>query len=63
MMSKNMEKPHSYEIYNEPDRETWPEVSIQAVIKAIRLNDPDNIILVGCGAGCSSRRCNPYTRG
>ena len=38
-----------YEIYNEPDRETWPEVKAysEAVIKAIRANDPDNIILVG----------------
>jgi len=38
-----------YEIYNEPDRETWPEVKAysEAVIKAIRSNDPDNIILVG----------------
>jgi endoglucanase len=38
-----------YEIYNEPDRETWPEVKAysEAVINAIRANDPDNIILVG----------------
>jgi len=38
-----------YEIYNEPDHETWPEVKAysEAVIKAIRVNDPDNIILVG----------------
>ena len=38
-----------YEIYNEPDRETWAEVKTysEAVIKAIRVNDPDNIILVG----------------
>jgi len=38
-----------YEIYNEPDRETWPKVKAysEAVIKAIRSNDPDNIILVG----------------
>jgi endoglucanase len=38
-----------YEIYNEPDHETWPEVKAysEAVIKAIRTNDPDNIILVG----------------
>ena len=38
-----------YEIYNEPDRETWSEVKAysEAVIKAIRRNDPDNIILVG----------------
>ena len=38
-----------YEIFNEPDHESWPEVKIyaEAVIKAIRANDPDNIILVG----------------
>ena len=38
-----------YEIYNEPDHETWPEIKAysEAVIKAIRKNDPDNIILVG----------------
>ena len=51
MMSKQYgNNPHViYEIYNEPDRETWPEVKAysEAVIKAIRANDPDNIILVG----------------
>ena len=51
MMSKQYGNyPHViYEIYNEPDRETWPEVKTysEAVIKAIRANDPDNIILVG----------------
>ena len=38
-----------YEIYNEPDHETWPEVKAysEAVIKTIRAVDPDNIILVG----------------
>jgi endoglucanase len=38
-----------YEIFNEPDYETWPEVKAYAeeVIKVIRANDPDNIILVG----------------
>ena len=38
-----------YEIFNEPDHETWPEVKAYAieVIKVIRANDPDNIILVG----------------
>lgn len=38
-----------YEIFNEPDHETWAEVKAysEAVIKAIRANDPDNIILVG----------------
>ena len=51
MMSKRYGKYSHvlYEIYNEPDRETWPEVKAYsvAVIKAIRENDPDNIILVG----------------
>lgn len=39
-----------YEVFNEPDEETWPEVKAYAeeVIKVIRKNDPDNIILVGC---------------
>jgi endoglucanase len=38
-----------YEIYNEPDHETWSEVKAysEEVIKVIRANDPDNIILVG----------------
>lgn len=38
-----------YEVFNEPDYETWPEVKAYAeeVIKVIRTNDPDNIILVG----------------
>lgn len=38
-----------YEIYNEPDYETWAEVKAysEAVIKTIRAIDPDNIILVG----------------
>jgi endoglucanase len=38
-----------YEIFNEPDHETWQQVkeySIE-VIKTIRAIDPDNIILVG----------------
>ena len=51
MMSKQYGKYSHviYEIYNEPDRETWPEVKAysEAVIKTIRANDPDNIILVG----------------
>ena len=50
MSKKYGANPHViYEIYNEPDRETWPEVKAysEAVIKAIRANDPDNIILVG----------------
>lgn len=38
-----------YEIFNEPDYETWPEVKSysEKVIAAIRKHDPDNIILVG----------------
>jgi endoglucanase len=38
-----------YEIYNEPDYETWPEVKAysEEVIKTIRSIDTDNIILVG----------------
>jgi endoglucanase len=38
-----------YEIFNEPDYETWSEVKAysEEVIKVIRENDPDNIILVG----------------
>ncbi|MFD1470677.1 glycoside hydrolase family 5 protein [Hymenobacter caeli] len=39
-----------YELFNEPDQETWPEVKAYAeeIIKVIRANDPDNVILVGC---------------
>ena len=38
-----------YEVFNEPDYETWTEVKAysEEVIKVIRANDPDNIILVG----------------
>jgi endoglucanase len=38
-----------YEVFNEPDQESWAEVKAysEEVIKAIRANDPDNIILVG----------------
>lgn len=38
-----------YEIFNEPDHETWPEVKAysEEVIKAIRAVDSVNIILVG----------------
>lgn len=38
-----------YELYNEPDYETWAEVKSysEELIKAIRAIDPDNIILVG----------------
>jgi len=39
-----------YEIFNEPDYESWEEVKAysEEVIQVIRANDPDNIILVGC---------------
>jgi len=39
-----------YEIFNEPVDDTWPALKdySSAVIKAIRANDPDNIVLVGC---------------
>ena len=50
MSKKYGATPHViYEIFNEPDRETWAEVKAysEAVVKAIRANDPDNIILVG----------------
>ena len=38
-----------YEVFNEPDDESWAEVKAYAeeVIKVIRENDPNNIILVG----------------
>lgn len=38
-----------YEIFNEPDEESWPEVKAyaEAVIAVIRKHDPDNLILVG----------------
>lgn len=38
-----------YEVFNEPDYETWPEVKAYAeeIIKVIRENDPNNIILIG----------------
>lgn len=38
-----------YEIFNEPDHESWKEVKAysEEVIAAIRAVDPDNIILVG----------------
>ena len=50
MSKKYGTNPHIiYEVYNEPDHETWAEVKAysETVIKAIRANDPDNIILVG----------------
>ncbi|WP_207431208.1 glycoside hydrolase family 5 protein [Sabulibacter ruber] len=38
-----------YEIFNEPDEESWPEVKAysEELIKTIRAIDPDNLILVG----------------
>jgi endoglucanase len=38
-----------YEIFNEPDQETWKEVKDYSIeiIKTIRAIDPDNVILVG----------------
>lgn len=39
-----------YELFNEPDYETWPEVKAysEELIKLIRSIDANNIILVGC---------------
>ncbi len=39
-----------YELFNEPDDESWPEVKAYSIelIKTIRAVDPRNIILVGC---------------
>lgn len=39
-----------YEVFNEPDDETWPQVKAysEEIIKVIRKNDANNIILVGC---------------
>ena len=38
-----------YELFNEPDYESWDEVKAysQELIKVIRQHDPDNVILVG----------------
>ncbi|MBI1343631.1 MAG: cellulase family glycosylhydrolase [Terrimonas sp.] len=38
-----------YEIFNEPDQESWKDVKAYSIeiIKTIREHDPDNIILVG----------------
>lgn len=38
-----------YELFNEPDKESWPEVKAYAseLINTIRSVDPDNLILVG----------------
>lgn len=50
-MSKKYAKyPHIiYEIFNEPDHESWSEIKAysEEIIKVIRKNDPYNIILVG----------------
>lgn len=43
-------EPHVlYEVFNEPEGETWPEVKSYAetVIAAIREHDPDNLVIVG----------------
>jgi endoglucanase len=39
-----------YELFNEPDNETWPEVKAysEELMKTIRAIDPHNLILVGC---------------
>ncbi len=50
MAKKYGNYPHViYEIFNEPVRDSWEKVKAYSieVIKAIRQNDPDNIILVG----------------
>ncbi len=50
MASKYGKFPHViWEVFNEPDYETWPEVKAysEAIIAVIRKHDPDNIILVG----------------
>jgi endoglucanase len=44
------DEPHVlYEVFNEPEGETWPEVKAYAetVIAAIREHDPDNVVIVG----------------
>jgi endoglucanase len=50
MAQKYGKYPHIiYEIYNEPEKDTWPQVKEYSIelIKTIRAIDPDNIILVG----------------
>lgn len=50
MAAKYGKNPHViYEIFNEPDEESWEDVKkySEEVIRVIRENDPDNIILVG----------------
>lgn len=39
-----------YEIFNEPENQSWEEVKgyAEEIIAEIRKNDPDNLILVGC---------------
>ena len=38
-----------YEIFNEPTDDSWPEVKAYAeeIVRTIRANDPDNLVLVG----------------
>jgi endoglucanase len=38
-----------YEIFNEPEGETWPQIKAYAqdIVGAIRAHDPDNIVVVG----------------
>ena len=55
MAKKYGHHPHViYEIFNEPDYQTWADVKAYsiAVIDAIREHDPDNIILVGSPHWC-----------
>lgn len=55
MAQKYGEYPHViYEIFNEPDYESWAEVKAYsvAVMEEIRKYDPDNIILVGSTHWC-----------
>jgi endoglucanase len=50
MATRYGKNPHViYEIFNEPDYESWDEVKAYSVeiIRAIRAIDPDNIIIVG----------------
>lgn len=50
MAKKYGRYPHIiYEIFNEPERQTWPEIKAysEEIIKTIRAIDPENIILVG----------------
>ncbi|MFY9153389.1 MAG: glycoside hydrolase family 5 protein [Prolixibacteraceae bacterium] len=50
MAQKYGKNPHViYELYNEPVRDSWPQVKEYSIelIKTIRAIDPDNIILVG----------------